>query len=180
MYTIDDYLTVDDVRDLVKLYDSLESNMAHQDYNLFDVDKRLLRSEHRTIPAFDKLEKAAGSDKKLYSHYFLDYLPESFTRSHTDNVDDVVLTMVTILDETGLVGGETIVHLPYEKRIRPGDRYAKRSGDGEAPLGQDIIPKFVPVKTGQTMTYDHALTHGVCQVSEGRRLVLVSWYAKAD
>jgi hypothetical protein len=179
MYTIDNYLTTNDVNDLIGLYDSLESNMAHQDYNLFDVDKRLIKSDLRKDAAFLKLEQAAGKDKRVYSHYFLDYLPESFTRSHTDNVDDVVLTMVTILDETGLVGGETIVHLPYEKKVRPGDRYAKRLGDNP-PVGQEIIPQVVPVTVGQTMTYDHALTHGVCQVTEGRRLVLVSWYAKAD
>ncbi len=179
MYEINQHLSLNDLSDLVHLFDSLDKNMAHQDYNLFDVDKRLLRSWQRNLPAFDKLEKAAGSDKKLYSHYFLDYLPESFTRSHTDNVDDVILTMVTVLDETDLVGGETIVHVPYEKRARPADRYVKRDGDNH-PLGQEIIPKIVPVKRGQTMTYDHALNHGVCQVDKGRRLVLVSWYAKAD
>ena len=116
MYTINDYLTSSDVNDLIELYDSLESNMAHQDYNLFDVDKRLIESGLRKTGAFSKLEQAAGKDKKLYSHYFLDYLPESFTRSHTDNVDDVVMTMVTILDETGLTlfsyGRWTIVSPP--------------------------------------------------------------------
>lgn len=173
-YTVENILSDRQVSDLINLFLSMPSNPAHQDYNLFDVDKRHPTGEQREgIDAFGALEKFA--ERELYSHYFLEYGPEAFTRMHTDNVDDVGLTMVTVL-KSDCIGGDTLVHLPYEKRQRPSNKYAKREKGQEAPIDQKIIPKVVQVKDGQTMIYKRDLLHGVGQVEKGTRLVLVSWY----
>lgn len=173
-YTVENILSDKQVKDLVSLFYSLPENLAHQDYNLFDVDKRHPTGEQRQgFAGFEALEKYAG--RELYSHYFLEYGPESFTRMHTDNVDDVGLTMVTVL-RSDCIGGDTLVNLPYEKRQRPQNKYAKRQPGEGAPIGKKIIPKVVQVKDGQTMIYKRDLTHGVGQVEKGKRLVLVSWF----
>ena len=179
-YKVENLLTPNQVSDLVELYNSLKTNPAHQDYNLFDVDKRQIHSTHRRPNALDAIDNFAGNELKSYSHYFLEYGPESFTKFHTDAHTYVHQTMITVLDDRELVGGESLVMLPYEKRQRPANKYAKRGDGNEAPLGQVIIPKVVKLNKGQTLIYDKELMHGVAQVESGRRLVLVSWYDKAD
>ena len=180
-YKVANILTPNQLSELVSLYNSMPSNPAHQDYNLFDVDKRHPSSKQQEgISAFDRLNGFAGDEFKNYSHYFLEYGPESFTRMHTDAHTYVYQTMITVLDDKELVGGESLVHLPYEKRARPSNKYAKRGEGNEAPLGEVIIPKVVKLNRGQTLIYDKDLLHGVAQVESGRRLVLVSWYDKAD
>ena len=180
-YKVVNILTPNQISELVSLYNSMPSNPAHQDYNLFDVDKRHPRSKQQEgITAFDRLDGFAGDEFKKYSHYFLEYGPDAFTRMHTDAHTYVHQTMITVLDDRELVGGESLVMLPYEKRARPSNKYAKRGEGNEAPLGQVIIPKVVKLNRGQTLIYDKDLMHGVGQVQSGRRLVLVSWYDKAD
>lgn len=180
-YKVANILTPNQISELVLLYNSMPSNPAHQDYNLFDVDKRHPRSEDREgISAFDRLDGFAGDEFKNYSHYFLEYGEESFTRMHTDAHTYVHQTMITVLDDKDLVGGESLVHLPYEKKARPSNKYAKREEGKEGPYGEKIIPKVVNLNRGQTLIYDRDLLHGVAQVESGRRLVLVSWYDKAD
>ena len=152
-----------------------------ENYNLFDVDKRQLSHQQMAnVNAFDRLNGFAGDEFKSYSHYFLEYGPDSFTKFHTDATTYVHQTMITVLDDRELVGGESLVMLPYDKRARPSNKYAKRGEGNEAPLGQVIIPKVVKLNRGQTLIYDKDLMHGVGQVQSGRRLVLVSWYDKAD
>lgn len=184
-YEVKDILSVTQVTDLIHLYNKMKPNPAHQDYNLFDVDKRHPTGiERRSIvskyrSAWRSLDEAAGPEYKIHSHYFLEYTEESFTRLHEDALDYVHLTMVTILDDTNLKGGEALVMLPYEKRARPANKYVKRYKE-EAPVGEKIIPEIVNLDQGQTLVYDRDLKHGVCKVREGRRLVLVSWYDKAN
>jgi len=180
-YKVENILTPNQISELVSLYNSLPSNPAHQDYNLFDVDKRQPRSEDREgVNAFSALDHFAGKELKSYSHYFLEYGSDAFTKFHTDAHTYVYQTMITVLDDRELVGGESLVMLPYEKRQRPANKYAKRGEGNEAPLGETIIPKVVGLNKGQTLIYDKDLMHGVAQVESGTRLVLVSWYDKAD
>lgn len=180
-YKVANILTPNQLSELVALYNTLPENPAHQDYNLFDVDKRQLSHQQMAnVNAFDRLNGFAGDEFKSYSHYFLEYGPDSFTKFHTDATTYVHQTMITVLDDRELVGGESLVMLPYEKRARPSNKYAKRGEGNEAPLGQVIIPKVVKLNRGQTLIYDKDLMHGVGQVQSGRRLVLVSWYDKAD
>jgi len=108
--------------------------------------------------------------------YFVMYEEGSFTRMHTDNDDDISLTIVTLLDSQDLVGGETIVHLPAEYKGRDVNEYRK----GDIPReDQRVRPKVVNVDKGHSMIYNRSLLHGVAEIEKGKRLVLVSWYGKA-
>lgn len=172
-YKVENIISEDDRVELIKLYNSIPPNKASQDYNLFTVDKRRLSTTQVKDKMFAKLDQYA--DRPVYSHYFVMYEEGSFTRMHTDNDTDVTLTIVTLLDSQDLVGGETVVHLPFEYKGRNKDEYRK----GNVPKSdQRVIPKVVDVDKGQSMVYDRSLLHGVAQVEKGKRLVLVSWYGK--
>ena len=43
-------------------------------------------------------------------------------------------------------------------------------------MDQRVIPKVVQMDVGQSLVYDKHLMHGVGQVEQGNRLVLISWY----
>ncbi len=170
-YEVDNIISDSERAELISIYNSIPTTKAVQDYNLFTVDKRIIPPRQRDNSGFKTLD--AYAKRKNYSHYFVMYEEGSFTRMHTDNDDDVGLTIVTLLDTSDLVGGETIVSLPYEDRGRKPDQYRK----GSAPKSNNrTIPKVVQVDKGQSMIYDKSLLHGVAQVEKGKRLVLVSWY----
>lgn len=171
-YKVENLLDENDIQELIKLYNSLPSSLAHQDYNLFNVDKRPIGSlERGKVKAFEKLDSYA----KLKRHgcYFVMYEGNSFTKVHTDNDDAIGLTTVTLLDEVNLIGGETLVMLSYQDEGRPENKY--RKGD---MVNAKCIPHIVDCKVGQTMVYGPSLLHGVCQLKQGKRLVLVQWYNK--
>jgi len=170
-YQIEKIINDGDRHELIDIYNKIPSSFAKQDYNLNLVDKRQLT--HKLIgnvPAFKKIEKFAGKD--LYSHYFVMYKPGSYTRMHTDNADDVGRTIVTLVDAVDLIGGDTLVFLPYVKHEEEG--YVK----GNVPEGKDVIPKIVRCNVGESMVYDRNLNHGVTYVEKGLRLVLVSWFQR--
>lgn len=173
MYKVENIITDEQRHQLLDVYHSLDPELAHQDYNLFDVDKRHPSKEQAQMDCFSALDDYAKDHQKSFRHYFLNYGPESFTKFHTDNDDAVGLTIVTFLQKSeDLVGGEPLVQLPYEKRSRPSTHYRK----GDAPIGQRVIPKVVQMDVGQSLVYDKHLMHGVGQVEQGNRLVLISWY----
>ena len=173
MYKVENIITDEQRHQLLDVYHSLDPELAHQDYNLFDVDKRHPSQEQTQMDCFSTLDEYAKEFEKSFRHYFLNYGPESFTKFHTDNDDAVGLTIVTFLQKSeDLVGGEPLVQLPYEKRSRPSTHYRK----GDAPIGQRVIPKVVQMDVGQSLVYDKHLMHGVGQVEQGNRLVLISWY----
>jgi len=170
-YTVENLISNDERAELIKLYNSRQSNIAHQDYNLFNMDKRLIPSNYwNELDSFKKIRERAN--RSTYSHYFLMYEEGSFTKFHTDNDDEIGLTIVTLLDEVDLVGGETIVQLPFKEPKKKEGSYVK----GTQTEGQRVIPKVVEVEKGQSMIYDRSLMHGVAQVVKGKRLVLVSWF----
>ena len=169
-YKVENIISNDERAELIHLYNSLPSRVAHQDYNLFNMDKRLFPSNKWNAGPFKQILKRA--DRKIYSHYFLMYEQGSFTKFHTDNDDEVGLTIVTLLDEVNLVGGQTLVQLPFKEQMQKQGSYVK----GTQLEGQRVIPKVVQVEKGQSMIYDRSLMHGVAQVVEGKRLVLVSWF----
>lgn len=173
-YKVENIISEEDRVELIKLYNSMPSTKASQDYNLFTVDKRRLFNDNLKHKALKKLDEYA--DRPTYSHYFVMYEEGSFTRMHSDNDEDVTLTVVTLLDSIDLIGGETIVHLPHDYKGRDKNQYRK----GKIPFkDQRVMPKVVQVDKGQSMVYDRSLLHGVAQVEQGKRLVLVSWYGKA-
>jgi len=173
-YKVENIISEDDRVELIKLYNSIPSTKAVQDYNLFTVDKRRLSNEQIKSDCLKKID--AYADRPIYSHYFVMYEEGSFTRMHTDNDDEIDLTVVTLLDNQDLIGGETIVQLPYQYKGRNKEQYRK----GEVPTeNRRVIPRVVNVDKGQSMVYNRSLLHGVAQVEKGKRLVLVSWYGKA-
>lgn len=171
-YKIENIINNDDRHKLIDLYNSMPSSLARQDYNLNLVDKRQLTHEliNSVRSPFEKIQRFAG--KELYSHYFVMYKPGSYTRIHTDNAKDVGLTIVTLIDAVDLVGGDTILMLPYVDREKKGEGYVK----GQVPEGKHVIPKIVKSNVGESMVYDRNLSHGVTYVEQGLRLVLVSWF----
>ena len=90
---------------------------------------------------------------------------------HTDNDDHVKSTIVTLVDTVNLVGGETIVTLPAPEAQYEKKGYIK----GDEHKGR-VIPKIVRMNVGDSVMYDRSLLHGVTQVEQGKRLVLVSWF----
>lgn len=178
-FQIANIITNDDRHKLIDLYNSLNPRFAEQDYNLNLVDKRQLKVSDWN-EQIRKIDKFSG--RETYSHYFVMYKPGSFTRLHTDNADDVGLTIVTMIDSVDLVGGETLVLVPNDpddpniakRKHKQGSAYKK----GNLPKGQAVVPKIVQCDVGQSMVYDRNLTHGVTYVEEGLRLVLVSWYKR--
>ena len=112
-YKVENIITVEQRLQLLDIYYSLDTNPAHQDYNLFDVDKRHPSKEQAQMDCFSALDEYAKDYQKSFRHYFLDYGPEGFTKFHTDDDNSVGLTIVTFLDKSeDLIGGEPLVQLP--------------------------------------------------------------------
>lgn len=167
-YKVDQIINEDDRHGLIDLYNSIPSRVAHQDYNLYKVDKRNLRSEQFN-EAINKLVK--HSKRESYSHYFVMYEKGSYTKIHSDNDEDVGLTIVTLVDTVDLVGGDTLVYVNRPDDEKTG--YQK----GEDHKGR-VVPKIVQMDVGDSVIYDRSLLHGVTQLDKGKRLVLVSWFKK--
>lgn len=174
-YQVEKIFTDEETANLLSLFHSLEESLAHQDYNLFDVDKRHIPYKQWT-KELEKLNQYVPDGLVPQSHYFVKYGEESFTRLHTDDVNVVKMTIVTMVDTQDLIGGGTLVFDKYTKNKRPRDRYAKRVNNGPAPVGKDIIPDIVEMQDGESVIYDAATTHGVTRVKQGHRIVLVSWF----
>ena len=172
-YKVDQIITNEDRHNLIDLYNSMPTNFGHTDYNLYNIDKRILKRLYDLDPkyktVFEKVENYAGY--KTYSHYFVMYNEGSYTRMHTDNDDHVKSTIVTLVDTVNLVGGETIVTLPAPEAQYEKKGYVK----GNEHKGR-VVPKIVRMNVGDSVIYDRSLLHGVTQVEQGKRLVLVSWF----
>ena len=172
-YQVERIFSEQEIANLLSLFYSLPENLAHQDYNLFDVDKRPIPFSQWS----DEIVKLNTHQKEFtpFSHYFIKYPENSFTRLHTDNNKVVKRTVVTLLETKNLMGGETLVFNTYDKRSRPANKYAKR-GNKPAPVGKDIIPVVVNMNDGDSIIYDANVSHGVSQVMQGYRIVLISWF----
>ena len=172
-YKLERIVSEEQRHQLINVYNSLPATLAHQDYNLFDVDKRSPTGEQVELNCFKVIDAYASKHEKTFRHYFLNYTEESFTKFHTDNDDAVGLTIVTLVDKSeDLIGGEALAQLPYTKTVRPANKYRK----GDAPHNQMVCPKVINMEPGQSLVYDKSLMHGVGQVERGNRLVLISWY----
>ena len=171
-YMVDRLFSNEELENIKQLYEKSECKLAHQDYNLFAVEKRHVDSKNYT-PEIEKINAYSGM--KLLGHYFVKYVPESFTRLHVDNDKAVGKTIVTLIETNDLIGGETLMYDVYPSQPRPSTHYAKRKGD-EVNYGKDIVPVIVPLVDGDSVIYDHKVKHGVCKVHQGYRIVLVSWY----
>lgn len=181
-YKAETILSDEEVDILKKDFDSLPSNMWHQDYNLFDTDKRHPTEEMAKKSPYAKLSNHVGLESM--SHYFLKYGRDSFTKLHNDggNGQRVGKTIVTLIEATpNLVGGEALIFLPY-KKTRPKTAQVRRVPKEKdptqvgSPPTQDCVPRVVPMSSGTSLIYEQDLMHAVTQVQQGHRIVLVSWF----
>lgn len=179
MFIVDKILSDADIEELQKIYSECQSKFAHQDYNLFDVERRDVPSKlYNSSTAFKKLTEY--SKQKVLSFYFLKYTEGSFARFHEDNGSD--LTIVTYISKSDdLVGGIPVNLLEYERKPRPSSHYAKRNkSDEKGVYGTKIIPEvIVDVEEGDSIVYGPELKHGVSKVQRGERIVLISWFSNA-
>ena len=177
-YIMDNVLSEEELNEARDLAASLEFYKVFQLYNLFHMRRADVEGDKKfgfsdTLLKYSKLRNCIGL-------YFLRYVEGSFTRMHHDNNTD--LTIVTLLDDVGLVGGHSLVMERYERRDRPADQHCARSGGEEEhpPYGREIIPDVLPVTVGESLIYGPDLKHGVSKVYEGERLVLVAWFTDKD
>jgi hypothetical protein len=185
MYQVKRIFTNEEVGNLYTAFQNQPQALAHQDYNLFDVDKR--QYPHQTWgPEIEKINQFAreytnNPELQVHSHYFVEYGEESFCKLHRDDDSIVALTIVTVLKTENLVGGQTMMWNKYSKRSRPRNKYAKRpSNQPHGPQGQYIIPVIVDHDDGESIIYDGKTLHGVAQVTQGKRTVMVSWYKNVN
>ena len=73
MYKVENIITDEQRHQLLDVYHSLDPELAHQDYNLFDVDKRHPSKEQGELDCFAPLNEYAKDFKKTFRHYFLNY-----------------------------------------------------------------------------------------------------------
>jgi len=172
-------LNKEEFASLKTLYDESPVMYAHQDYNLFNVEKRIVKSEdHKNNIAINRLDKYGNQFGLIpHSHYFLKYPEWSFTKCHIDNKKLVQKTIITFVDVSkDLVGGDSLFYEPYWDLPQEPNTYVKRKKNSKAYNAVDIIPVIAPNKIGSSLIYDATTTHGVTQVRRGHRTVLVSWF----
>ena len=174
-YELKNILTPEDREHIMSSLPDLEHVYWHQNYNLHDVKKWQHGVNKRNFPALQSIEDAFP-ELDLFAHYFLEYGVDSFTKQHTDNDAHIVKTVVTLIQSTDLIGGETIVLKTYNNKPRPS--WAERKG--EASYGKRIIPEVVHMEDGQSIVYDQSLPHSVSQVKQGKRVVLITWFQRRD
>jgi len=176
LFTADIIQSNAEIESLINLYHSLKPHYAHQDYNLFYLEKRQLKSENYSNKVVQKINDYGSSlGLENYVHYFLRYTEGSFTKLHRDEAVDK--TIITFVEQSpNLIGGETLFYDRYRAVEVSENHYLKTKDDTKSLDGQDIIPVIAPSRTGQSVVYGREVKHGVCEVSSGYRIVLVSWF----
>ena len=162
--------------DLWQAYENCLEEEVHQDWNLWYLKKRQMKQSYwkqwQSIHDIDRY-MFREHNARTAVHYFLKYVPDSYTRMHQDNKDTVTKTVITFVEESpDLVGGDTLVFdQHYSKPLIEG-----AINKGKTAKSLDLVP--VTVKTGQyqSLIYDWNVQHGVTRVFSGHRIVLVSWY----
>lgn len=174
-YEIKQVITSEERASIVKKLAKIKPVYYHQNYNLHDVKQWSGSINGNTFPEIKGIHDLFP-ELDVYSSYFLEYGVDSFTKQHTDDDKQIAKTIVTLIQSTNLKGGETIVLKTYKNKPRPS--WAKRKGD--AWYNKKIIPEVVYMEDGESIIYDHALPHSVSQVTQGTRLVLVTWLTNRD
>ena len=101
-------LSDDDIKTLLSLWKNPEK--CHQDFNLFNTYRVTMSNlEVNTVGAFKKLQEHTGGMTNL-AQYMLEYTPGAFARIHSDDPDRSGRTIVTLLEDDDLVGGESLVY----------------------------------------------------------------------
>ena len=169
-------LNADDINEARDLFKTVKLKEYHQYYNLFDVKRCDLPSKGN-YGFVNRISETLGVSELIGSPYFLLYETNSFTREHEDN--ETGTTVVTLIESsTDLVGGEALIFDMYGVRPRPSHKEERRTKRERAnpPYSKNIIPRIVPMEQGDSLIYGPDLRHGVTQVEQGTRLVLITWW----
>lgn len=170
-------LDADDIVEAREIYEATKEVEYHQYYNLFDVKRRDVY-DWNELGFVKKISDTLGVSDLRGTPYFLLYETNSFARTHEDN--DSGTTVVTLIESsTDLVGGEALIFDTYGPRARASHKEERRANyEREHPhaYNKNIIPRIVQMEEGDSLIYGPDLTHGVTQVEQGTRLVLITWW----
>lgn len=170
-------LDADDIAEAREVYERAREVEYHQYYNLFDVKRRDVHDWY-DLGFMKKISDTLGVSRFIGMPYFLLYETNSFARTHEDN--ETGTTVVTLIESsTDLVGGEALIFDVYGTRPRASHKEATRANfEQESPgaYEKSIIPRIVQMEQGESLIYGPELTHGVTQVEQGSRLVLITWW----
>lgn len=175
-------LDKEDLLYLKNLYESLPERQIARDYNLFNLIRKDV--EGVNTKEFNKIREKLKSVSKSteITHYFLMYGVNSFSSLHIDSPHRVTATAITLIDKSDdLVGGEIILQnkLKMIKRgtISPSDKELLDKKKEGVPLLEKVnVIRTVRHAVGETVWYPAQMMHGVSEVEQGYRLVLISWY----
>lgn len=177
-HRVETIITEQERSDLKDFFNVLPANIAQQDHNLFNIEKREVGNiKNHVVEKICSYMKDRGY--QTYTNYFVKYNLNSFTRLHKDDPtgQNVKAAVVTLVDTENLVGGDTLVLDKYEKSLEYDARPVKLDIiDKCVPYNQNIVPVVVKMDVGQSVIYDSRVEHGVTRVQQGHRIVLVSWF----
>ncbi len=175
-------LSNDDIVYLKDLYNRLPGRNFARYYNLFsvtrkDVSPNLNEDGWKSVQQ-KLLNQAQG---QCITNYFLFYGEGSFTMMHRDSPLRVENTAITMIDKSSdLIGGDIIV----SRRVKNVNGDIHIPSDEEIKFKKEPVPVMsnitamtaIPQSVGETVWYPAKMSHGVTQVTQGYRLVLISWY----
>ena len=179
-YTTKKILDKETFDNVLEIYESLPAFKMQQDHALFYIEKKypgskLLNNTSSAFFAIDNYMKINYGQER-FAHYFLRYDKWSFARVHTDDVTKITNTVITLLDQSDdLIGGETLV---WDKFYELPLLTPEHNKNGKPPVHQatDLVPCSPKLNIGESLIYSGITKHGVTQVEQGHRTVLVSWY----
>lgn len=171
-------LSTEQVQYLIDLHKRLPKKFFSRDYNLFNVYKTMI-PRHLEAQDVKMLNSVATTiknnfdNKKELTHYFLEYVKESFTNIHIDNPNRVNKTAVTLLSTSDdLIGGQVVLLQPITEQ----DLLEGKKQPSEMKANSFNVPIVIQQNVGSTLLYDNNVLHGVSKVEQGHRLVLISWF----
>jgi len=146
-------LNSEQLETLLNLYKKLDKETVEQRNNLFNVEITQIPESMFDIEPLVLLRESVNCKESL-THYFVKYFASSFSSLHRDS-QTFKNTLVTVLEQNNLKGGDTLSVKMFKKE------YPK--------------PIVLRPEVGDTVSYNPNELHGVSEVQEGSRLVLVSW-----
>lgn len=167
MYRIEKIISSQEVLQLIELNALLEVPSDYQEkyYNVYNVMRTHIRGEHLNHPSIQKINSFI--DIKCRDAYFLTYSKNSWTNLHRDHVaydGTTACTVVTMLDCTGLKGGEALMGSSIKS-----NRFYENTNHHERIKVENLA-------SGESIVYDKDQRHGVGNVFAGKRQVLVQWF----
>lgn len=175
-------LDYDDIRYLNTFYKSLQGAAYLRYFNLFSIFRKDIpknSQDDRWLSIKNKIDREGAGE--CIVHYFLWYTEGSFTMLHQDSPHRVTKTCITLVDKSdNLIGGDIILMGPPKvikgKICAPSDQEIIEKKE-PVPLLKDVKSiRVVPQEIGDSVWYPAQTKHGVSEVQQGHRLVLISWY----